>query len=106
MVNNIYWGCIDTFILVILIIINTIAYLKFKNKELGCVVVLAITLLYAVVLPLISQIIEIRHVVAINGVDDSFTLLYTYLRFPIYWLLGFIQFLIITIFYKSKKRNL
>lgn len=101
MVNNLYWGYIDSSILLILIVVNTITYLKIRNKELGCVAVLGIALLYAIVLPLISQIVEVRRVVAINGKDDSFTLLYTYFRFPIYWLLGFIQFLILAIFYKS-----
>lgn len=103
MVNNLYLGCIDLLILSILIIVNIVIYLKFRNKEFGCIVILGIALLYIIILPLISQIIEVWRVVDIdiNGADDSFTLLYTYLRFPIYWILGFIQLLILAIFYKS-----
>lgn len=32
--------------------------------------------------------------------DDAFNLLYTYFRFPLYWILGFIQFIII--YFKTK----
>lgn len=104
MVNNLYWGSIDTLMLLIIIAVNVIIYFKSRTKKLGCLVVLMIALLYVIVLPLTSQIVEIRRVVAVNGVDDSFTLLYTYSRFPIYWSLGFIQLIILVMFYKYKGR--
>lgn len=105
MVNNLYWGNIDAFILLILIVANTIAYFKFRDKKLGCIATFGIIVLYIIILPLLSQGFEIRRVVSVNGTDDSFTLLYTYLRFPLYWILGIIQLIIITIFFRPNKSN-
>jgi len=105
MINNLYWGSIDISIFIILIIVNIVAFRKLKNRELGCIIILILVLLYGIILPVISQVVEISRVVEINGVDDSFTLLYTYLRYPIYWFLGFIQLIMIVIFNNSPKNH-
>lgn len=41
--------------------------------------------------------IEINNVVAKNGIDDSFTLLYTLFKIPIWWLIGMILLFFISI---------
>lgn len=101
--NYFLFGKIDIIILLILIAINTIVFLKFQGTKLNCIVTIGIVILYGLILPIISQGFEVSRVVAINGIDDSFTLLYTFLRFPIYWFLGVIQLVLIAISFKSNK---
>lgn len=80
----------DFVLLVVLIIGLAILkkkYEKFINKKL--VIVFKIFLLF-IFIPYLSMQIEINNVVAKNGIDDSFTLLYTFFKIPIWWFIGII----------------
>ena len=57
---------------------------KITNKP-GCLIW---GLLFGLTLPIISQKIEIDRVASEREILDNFTLLYTYFKFPIYWVLG------------------
>lgn len=57
-----------------------------------------------IVLPLISQFEEIQRVTNPEPAVDAFELLYTYLKFPFYWTVGFIQVLILQL-KKGKKEE-
>ncbi len=86
----------DFLLLAVLIIGAAIVkkkHLNFINKKL--VIVFRIFLLF-VFIPYLSMQIEINNVVAKNGIDDSFTLLYTFFKIPIWWFIG-----IILLFYMS-----
>ncbi len=101
--QNLYYGDFDIIIISILIVINIITYCKWKNQYIGCIYQIAISIVYFIILPFISQYIEIKHITSVNGLDDDYTLLYTYFRYPLYWSLGLLQLLIIAFFYKQKK---
>jgi len=84
-------GYFDYLIFAILIFLN-IKFWKtdFENK-IGCLLVL---FLFGFLLPLISMIIELQ---IVGEWMDSFEVIYTYLRFPTYWVIGIIQMVIIGI---------
>ena len=50
--------------------------------------------LFGLVLPLISIIIEVYRVKTTIGIMDNLEVLYTYLRFPMYWAIGVVQVVI------------
>ena len=94
-----------------MLIMLIIAFTYFTNERLHLVDKIIIRLikiiLIFIVIPLISVGIEIDLAVNKNGIDDSFTLLYTYLKIPIWWIIGL--FLILygsnINYYKRKKLN-
>ena len=54
-------------------------------------------------MPLISQIIEIQRVKLTIGIMDNFEVLYTFLKFPIYWIIAIVQAVIIGISIRLRK---
>lgn len=92
-----------------MLIMLIIAFTYFTNERLHLVDKIIIRLikiiLIFIVIPLISVGIEIDLAVNKNGIDDSFTLLYKYLKIPIWWIIGL--FLILygsnINYYKRKK---
>ena len=84
-------GYFDYLIIAILIFLN-IKYWKTNfEKKVGCLLVF---LLFGFVLPFISMIIELQ---IVGEWMDSFEVVYTFLRFPTYWVIGIIQMIIIGI---------
>jgi len=64
-------------------------------------------LLFAGILPILSIIIEIEQVNKEYEVVDGFNLLYLYFRFPMYWITGWMELLIVTLIGKhhDKRKN-
>ena len=93
-------GYFDYLVIGILIFLN----IKFWKKEIsgktGCLVG---GILFGFLIPLISLIIEVQRVKMTIGIMDSFEVLYTYLRFPTYWIIGIIQTVIIGVKLSLKK---
>lgn len=58
--------------------------------------------LFGLILPIISMFVEIK--LYSNPGDDAYNLLYTYFRFPAYWVIGIIQLLTI-VFVGNKNQN-
>ena len=86
-------GYFDWIIIFVLIFLN----IKFRNSDKyipGCLILPV----FGLVLPILSITIEFQ----INGpkkgeIFDSFTMLYTYFRFPLYWILCIIQYIILKV---------
>lgn len=93
-------GYFDYLVIGILIFLN----IKFWKKEIsgktGCSVS---GILFGFLLPLISLIIEVQRVKMTVGIIDNFEVLYTYFRFPTYWIIGIIQTVIIGVKFSLKK---
>lgn len=96
MTESLIAGEIDFVIIGIVLIINLIIYRKKLKWHIGCVLTLLIGLLFGLILPIISQVVEIGKIMDEREVMDNFTLLYTYSRYPLYWLMGTIQFAILS----------
>jgi hypothetical protein len=90
----IFVGYFDCIVIAILIFLNIYFWKKSLSTTAGCVIP---GVLFGFLLPVISMIIEINRINAL----DAFELLYTYLRFPTYWIIGIIQIIVIVI--KRKK---
>lgn len=86
------FGCFDLVLIVVLIFLN---YRFWKNYSVfnNCFPTVIFFLSFGFILPVISIIVEIK--VNSSPGDDSFNLLYTYFRFPVYWVIGLVQLLII-----------
>lgn len=78
---------------IIMLIMLICAFTYFTNERLEhidriIIRVVKIILVYILV-PIISLATEIQLAVNKFGIDDSFTLLYTYFKIPIWWIIGF-----------------
>ena len=80
-------GIFDIVVILLLIFIN----IKFWDKYWGCWVQIFVFLLYVFVFPIISMAVEIEIVSRKHDMIDGFNLLYTYFKFPVYWILYIIQ---------------
>jgi hypothetical protein len=84
-------GYFDYLIIAILIFLNIKYWKRNFEKKIGCLLVF---ILFGFVLPFISMIIELQ---IVGDWMDSFEVVYTFLRFPTYWVIGIIQMIIIGI---------
>ncbi|MEM1121451.1 MAG: hypothetical protein AAGJ18_13450 [Bacteroidota bacterium] len=84
-------GNFDFWVFAILILANVYFYKKRVSGKIGC---FAIGLLFGLILPIISQKLEINNVSQEREILDNFTLLYTFCKFPIYWIIGGLQAII------------
>jgi hypothetical protein len=95
--NNWFIGYFDIFVFILLIIINII-FRKYKSSDwmykYGCWLQIFIIVLFALILPIFSIAVEIKIVNSKYGLVDGFNVLYTYFRFPVYWVIGIIQLII------------
>jgi hypothetical protein len=83
----VFIGYFDCIIIVILVLLNIYFCKKSLTTTVGCVIS---GVLFGFILPAISMKIEIDRINAM----DAYELLYTYFRFPLYWIMGTIQLII------------
>ena len=93
-------GYFDYIVLGILLTLNAIYWRKRLNGKLGCLIV---GLVFGIVLPIISMKIEIARISKEFEIIDGFNLLYTYFRFPMYWIIGISQSIIMNVHNNAKK---
>lgn len=94
-------GYFDYAIIAILIVLNIVFWKKKIKYNTGCIIGF---LLFGIILPIVSQYIEVQRVKDSIGIMDNFEVLYTFFRFPLYWLIGILQSLILSFKnYKSEK---
>lgn len=77
----------------ILVLVNFLIWPKKIPTNYGCLIG---GFIFGLILPIISQKIEIDIIASEREILDNFTLLYTFLKFPFYWILGGIQMAIIS----------
>jgi hypothetical protein len=89
------------YIILIIIFIFNIGVWKYKIiKKRNWISHLVIFLLFGFIIPFFSINFEIQKVTKNVKEIDSFTLLYTYFRFPIWWFFGILE----VIFLKCKMK--
>jgi hypothetical protein len=86
-------GYFEAIVLVMLVLVNIFFWKKSIKQNVGCLIT---GLLFGLILPMISQKIEIERVTSEREIWDNYELLYTFLRFPIYWIVGAIQSAVFT----------
>lgn len=74
-----------------LLIVATFLFSK-KEVKIGCWIP---GLLFGLILPIVSIHFEIEKVTSEIVVMDSYTVLYTYFKFPLYWIIGIVLFAIL-----------
>lgn len=81
----------------ILIVFNILIFFFMKKKllKINKSFKIAFILLFLLLFPFISNIIEVRNVRNKFEIVDGFNLLYTFLKIPIWWILGIMNFLLI-----------
>ena len=90
-------GLFDIVIIFILVVFNIIYFLKLRKVDftIGCLRVIIWSLVFGLILPIISMKVEIDKVCEGYEAVESINLLYTYFRFPIYWCIGIMEYLIV-----------
>ncbi|KQT21549.1 hypothetical protein ASG22_15450 [Chryseobacterium sp. Leaf405] len=90
-----FFGTFDYIILTIIFLFNFGVW-KYKIiKKRNWIVNLVTFLFFGLVFPIFSIHFEIQKAIKGQPFVDNFTLLYTYFRFPIWWIIGSIEFLIL-----------
>ena len=85
-------GYFDYFIIFTLIVLNIYLCRKIINSEIIWKIIISLL----IPIPVISMIIEIEQVEKMQGTAmDNFELLYTFLKFPIYWTIILLQITLI-----------
>ena len=106
--NNVLINGYDLIIITIIIIANILYYAKLRklktSKPIGCLIEILLLILFSIAFPLISIHFEIKLSVAKVPMTESFNLLYTFFRFPLYWSIGIIQLLVYK-FFTSRFKN-
>jgi hypothetical protein len=88
-------GTFDIVLIITLLTFNLVFRQWIFKQKIGC---LLIIVLLGLVLPLCSMKVELDRVLALRKpgeVHDAFELLYVYLQFPLYWIIGLIQIILI-----------
>lgn len=93
-------GYFDLYLIGALLILNLILWKIEMEHNLGCFV---LGFLFGFILPFASIGVEVERATADREMVDNFELLYTYLRFPVYWFLGALQMIVLN--YKREKRE-
>lgn len=88
------YGAFDIIVIISLMLINLILWKIRINQNIGCLIS---GVLFGLILPIISMGFEIDKVTARGEIIDNFEVLYTYFRFPVYWLIGIIQLVILSV---------
>jgi len=86
-------GWFDAFILATLVVANRYLWSRFGRLPTLIIYALASVPLFGVLLPAISMCFELDRTLP-TGLHDSYEFLYTFLRFPQYWILGAVQCLV------------
>lgn len=81
-------GYFDYIVFTFLIALNVLFWRKKIKEKPGCFIGFFV---FSVILPLISIKVEINRYTSVYKYTDSFELLYNYLKFPIYWIIGILQ---------------
>lgn len=92
----------DYIIIGVLILLNIKFWKKQIDVKIGCLVG---GISFGFILPFISMIIEIQRVNITIGIIDNFEILYTFLRFPTYWIIGIVQAIVTAIKLSLRKLN-
>lgn len=85
-------GYFDYAIFTIVIILNIVFW---KKDFTYCLTYILTCLLFGVLLPIISSIIDIKIYISDKEVVDNFELLHNYLKFPLYWGVCIAQLLVL-----------
>jgi len=93
-------GYFDYGVLVLLVIANIYFWRKNLNRKIGYLI---IGLLFGIVLPIISMIIEITRISREYEIIEGFNLVYAIFRFPMYWIIGIFQTIVMHV--NNKKRD-
>ncbi|MPS65537.1 hypothetical protein [Chryseobacterium sp.] len=86
-----FFGTFDYIILTVIFLFN-IGVWKFKIiKKRNWILYLITFLVFGFLIPGFSIHFEVQKVIKNQPFVDNFTLLYTYFRFPVWWLIGVIE---------------
>lgn len=93
-------GYFDYIIFGSLLLFNALYWKKRFNGKIGCLI---IGILFGVIIPFASMKIEVIRVKSEFEIIDGFNLLYTIFRFPMYWIIGILQSILINIHDKQNQ---
>ena len=92
------FGYFDWLVLVILFIFNYYKWHSFPTLKRD-VFLATLLILFGFSLPVVSMFLELK--IKSNHSGDVSNLFYTYFKFPVYWLIGIVQ--IVMIYFRGKK---
>ena len=85
-------GYFDYIIFTVLIILNIIFW---KKDFTSCLTYSIVILLFGIIFPIISSVVDIKIYTSGKKIVDNFELLHNYFKFPLYWGIGLLQSLIL-----------
>lgn len=86
-----YFGPFDYIIVIIILIFNSIVWKYEIIKKRNWIFYLIAFLFFGFIIPFFSIYFEVQRAIKDQPFVDNFTLLYTYFRFPVWWLIGLLE---------------
>lgn len=102
MIYKMILGIFDYILFFILITVNIIFW---RKKVVWSTMLVLIVVFFVILFPITSSGIELERIKKNDGMMDNFEGLYVYLKFPIYWMCGIFQILLL-LTYKFLNKNL
>ncbi|SMP24509.1 hypothetical protein SAMN06264346_10822 [Chryseobacterium profundimaris] len=99
-----FFGPFDYIILIITVIFNSIVWKYEIIKKRNWIFYLVAFLLFSFIIPVFSIYFEVQRAIKGQLFVDNFTLLYTYFRFPIWWMIGLLEVIWLKFYLKIKIR--
>jgi hypothetical protein len=99
------FGPFDLIISLLLILFNVFVFKTDFIKRFNWKLVTILFILFLVVIPVFSAEIERTLVFKQHEIVDSFNLLYIIFRFPVWWILGLFEFIMIKLIFRHKRKN-
>lgn len=103
---SVFFGKFDFFVLFLILIFNLFYYYNIRIIKLHTSIYILFFIIIILIIPYVSGVIEARNAVKLNGIVDGFNLVYCFFRFPIWWLIGFGELIIIQTILHFKLKNL
>jgi lipoprotein signal peptidase len=99
---NHYFGYFDI-VFWVLILLSIFALYKSKRRIHTGLIIGITLIIFGLVGPIASAIIETKIVHDLYDTVDAFNLLYLYFRFPVWWVIGIILSVLLLVIQKKKK---
>lgn len=98
-------GYFDIVMFLLLLAFNLLVWKFDFLKSLNCGILLIFSVVLFIIIPLIASFFEAHLVHSTYEMVDGFNLLYIWLKWPIYWLVGIIELILLRLILLNKKEK-
>lgn len=102
---NVLFGPFDLIISILIILFNLFVYKTEFIKRFNWKLITVLFILFLIVIPFFSAQVERIQVYKQYEIVDGFNLLYLLFRFPVWWILGLFEIIMIKLIFRHKRKR-